>query len=84
MANSLGVDGMRYALGSSRDVPPDIYEMLPSCVPATHLGALGDELDARALGKLVDHGSALWAGRDNELSKGHLQESPGHGGDKGA
>src|SRR3989440_10160555 len=36
-ANVLGMDGIRYVLESSKNLPIDFFIMLPSCVPATHL-----------------------------------------------
>ena len=40
-ANVLGLDGIRYVLESSRDLPVDFFIMLPSCVPATPLETPG-------------------------------------------
>src|SRR5262245_16889780 len=34
-ANVLGLDGIRYVIDSSRNLPLDVFIMLPSCVPAT-------------------------------------------------
>src|SRR5881394_2033290 len=36
-ANVLGMDGIRYVLESSKNLPIDFFIMLPSCIPATHL-----------------------------------------------
>ena len=36
-ANVLGLDGIRYVLESSKNLPLDFFIMLPSCVPATAL-----------------------------------------------
>src|ERR1700745_2446202 len=36
-ANVLALDGIRYVLESSKNLPLDFFIMLPSCVPATHL-----------------------------------------------
>ena len=40
-ANVLGMDGIRYVLESSKNLPIDFFIMLPSCVPATHLETAG-------------------------------------------
>lgn len=50
IANVLGVDGIQYMLESSKNLPFDIYFMLPSCVPATefeHSGAILKAEDLR-------------------------------------
>jgi adenine deaminase len=40
-ANVLGLDGIRYVLESSKNLPLDFFIMLPSCVPATALETAG-------------------------------------------
>lgn len=45
-ANVLGLDGIRYVLESSRDLPLEVFLMLPSCVPATPFETAGAELTA--------------------------------------
>lgn len=49
IANVMGEDGIRYILESCENLPLDIYLMLPSCVPATHLETSGARLNAREL-----------------------------------
>src|ERR1700685_2578635 len=53
-ANVLGLDGIRYVLESSKNLPLDFFIMLPSCVPATHLETAGAKLSADDL-KLMMH-----------------------------
>src|SRR6516225_9152215 len=53
-ANVLGLDGIRYVLESSKNLPLDFFIMLPSCVPATHLETSGAKLTADDL-KLMMH-----------------------------
>lgn len=55
IANVLGVRGIRYMLDSSAFIPLDVYLMLPSCVPATHMGTSGATLSAEDLVPLWDH-----------------------------
>src|SRR5215472_17772108 len=43
-ANVLGLDGIRYVLESSKNLPLDFFIMLPSCVPATSLETAGARL----------------------------------------
>jgi adenine deaminase len=54
IANVLGADGIRYMLESSRHVPLNVYDMLPSCVPATKMETSGAVLDADSLKELMD------------------------------
>jgi len=53
IANVLGLEGILYMLESSHGVPLNVYLMLSSCVPATHLETSGAELDADALSSLM-------------------------------
>ncbi len=52
-ANVLGLDGIRYVLESSKNLPLDFFIMLPSCVPATHLETAGARLTADDLKLMI-------------------------------
>src|SRR6185503_15050570 len=52
-ANVLGLDGIRYVLESSRNLPIDFFIMLPSCVPATALESAGARLTADDLRLMI-------------------------------
>ncbi len=52
-ANVLGLDGIRYVLESSKNLPLDFFIMLPSCVPATHLETSGARLTADDLALMI-------------------------------
>ncbi|MEP6662582.1 MAG: adenine deaminase, partial [Verrucomicrobiota bacterium] len=52
-ANVLGLEGIRYVLASSENLPVDFFIMLPSCVPATHLETAGAKLTADNLSSLI-------------------------------
>ena len=79
-ANVLGLDGIRYALESSRGLPVDFFIMLPSCVPATPLESAGARLTADDL-RLMIHDErvagiaelmnypGVFLGRESELAK---------------
>lgn len=79
-ANVLGLDGIRYVLESSRNLPLDFFIMLPSCVPATHLETAGalitaDDLklmmaDERIAGvaELMNY-PGVYLGAEGELAK---------------
>jgi len=47
LANVLGLDGIRWLLETTRDLPLDIRCMMPSCVPATHLETSGATITAQ-------------------------------------
>ena len=52
-ANVLGLDGIRYVLESSRNLPVDFFVMLPSCVPATTFETAGARLTADDLKLMI-------------------------------
>ena len=52
-ANVLGLDGIRYVLESTKNLPLDFFIMLPSCVPATHLETAGARLTADDLKLMI-------------------------------
>ena len=49
IANVAGVEGIRYMMEASKDLPLDIFYMLPSCVPATGMDESGADLKAEDL-----------------------------------
>lgn len=57
IANVWGEAGVRYMLESSRNLPLNVFIMLPSCVPATNLETAGAALDADALAGLMQEES---------------------------
>jgi len=46
ITNVKGLEGARYILDCARSLPLDLYFMVPSCVPATHLETAGARLTA--------------------------------------
>jgi adenine deaminase len=54
IANVMGLDGVRYMLRESTDIPFDMFFMAPSCVPATHLETSGATLSVSDLKKLLE------------------------------
>lgn len=52
-ANVLGMDGIRYVLESSKNLPIDFFVMLPSCVPATEFETAGARFTADDLALLI-------------------------------
>ena len=79
-ANVLGLDGVRYVLESSKNLPVDFFVMLPSCVPATAFETAGAQLtaddlrlmmaDERIAGvaELMNY-PAVYLGTESELAK---------------
>jgi len=53
VANVAGLDGVRWLLDASQDLPLAVLVMAPSCVPATLLATTGGELDAADLEELA-------------------------------
>ena len=54
IANVLGLEGVRYMLRASRDLPLDCYFMASSCVPATGLETAGASLGPAAIASLLE------------------------------
>jgi adenine deaminase len=55
IANVKGREGIDYMLAADREIPLDLFVMIPSCVPATHLETSGALLDARDIQELIHH-----------------------------
>lgn len=62
VANVLGIEGIRYLIDESKNLPVDIRIMLPSCVPATFFENSGAVLDFETLNKLKDDEKILGLG----------------------
>lgn len=54
IANVCGLEGIRYMLDASADLPLNVRIMLPSCVPATPFENSGARLEAKELAELID------------------------------
>lgn len=53
IANVLGVAGVRYMLAAGQQSPLDVFIMVPSCVPATHMETAGAALTANDMAPLL-------------------------------
>lgn len=62
IANVCGVDGIKYMLEASENLPLDMYFMLPSCVPATPFDEAGAVLKSADLKALYSHERVLGLG----------------------
>jgi adenine deaminase len=59
IANVLGREGIRFMAESARNVPLNVFLMLPSCVPATHMETSGAILKAADLKPLLQEPWAI-------------------------
>lgn len=62
IANVCGLEGIRFMIDASENLPLDIFFMLPSCVPATPFENSGAVLEASDLEELIDHPKVLGLG----------------------
>ncbi|MDR2353545.1 MAG: adenine deaminase [Deltaproteobacteria bacterium] len=62
IANVAGIEGIKFFLETTEEAPIDIYVMLPSCVPASHLDSGGATLTAEDLAPLLTHPRVLGLG----------------------
>ena len=62
IANVKGLDGIKYMIESSENLPLDVYIMLPSCVPATIFETSGAILEAEDLEGFMQHERVLGLG----------------------
>lgn len=59
MGNVSGVEGIKFMLNNSKNIPLDVFIMLPSCVPATPFENAGAILKAADLEALFNHKRVL-------------------------
>ena len=59
IANVMGLDGIRFMAESAKGVPLNVFIMLPSCVPATHMETSGAILTANHLRPLFKEAWAI-------------------------
>ncbi len=69
IANVRGIEGIKYMIDASRDLPLDVYFMIPSCVPATSFENSGATLKAKDIKELIDF--------ERVLGLGELMDYPG-------
>ena len=61
-ANVSGTDGIDYIMDQTEDAPANVYVMMPSCVPATHVDDNGCTLTAGKMKGYLDHPRILGLG----------------------
>lgn len=59
IANVCGTDGFDYILDSTKDLPIDVYIMISSCVPATHVDEAGAVIDSKTVEKYLENDRVL-------------------------
>lgn len=76
IANVKGMEGIEYMIEESKDLPVEMYFMLPSCVPSGDFETSGAILLAKDLEALINH--------DRVLGLGEMMDFPGllNGSDK--
>jgi len=62
IANVLGLEGLRYMMDSTKDLPLNVFFMLPSCVPSTDLETSGSRLNAEDLKLFLERREVLGLG----------------------
>lgn len=62
IANVKGIEGIEYIIKDSKNLPLDVYIMLPSCVPSTSFENSGAILEAEDLKLLLDNDVVLGLG----------------------
>ncbi len=62
IVNVMGLAGLQYILESTAKLPLDVFVMLPSCVPATHLESSGAVVTAEEMAKWINHPRILGVG----------------------
>ena len=62
IANISGIDGVRFMVESSRDLPLEVHVMIPSCVPATAYENNGATIDVADIETLKDMPGILGLG----------------------
>jgi len=62
IVNVMGLDGLQYMLSASAGLPIDMYFMVPSCVPATHLETAGAIVTAQQMQAWIDNPRVLGIG----------------------
>jgi len=53
IANVMGMEGIRYILEASRDIPLNLFITASSCVPSTHLETSGASFSTKEIGELL-------------------------------
>ena len=69
IANVAGFEGMRFVIDWASKLPLDMFFMVPSCVPATHLETSGAEISAQDIAKVL-----RWR---NVIGLGEMMNFPG-------
>ncbi len=62
IANVFGIEGIKYMIESAKQVPLDVYMMIPSCVPATTFETSGSKINAKDVAKLTKLDNILGLG----------------------
>ena len=59
IANVCGTKGIDYILDSTKELPLDVYVMIPSCVPATYVDEAGAVITSKEVEQYIDYERVL-------------------------
>ncbi|MBN2540858.1 MAG: adenine deaminase [Bacilli bacterium] len=62
IANVCGKTGIEYMIASAKEVPLDVFMMIPSCVPATNFETSGATLGSQEIKEMKDYPTVLGLG----------------------
>jgi adenine deaminase len=62
LANVCGLDGLRYVMDSTHQLPLDVFLLAPSCVPATNLETSGAEINLEDIKEVLKWPEAIGLG----------------------
>lgn len=71
IVNVMGLSGLEYMLAASENLPIDIYYMLLSYVPATHLETSGAIITANEMRECIRSSAHSRDRRNDEFSRSH-------------
>ncbi len=62
IVNVMGLEGLKFMIDSTAGLPLDVFFMIPSCVPATHLETSGATITAENMEMWINHPRVLGVG----------------------
>ena len=69
ITNVSGIDGIEFVMKWARDLPLDMFFMVPSCVPATHMETSGAEIEDSDIKRILK--------QKNVIGLGEMMNFPG-------
>ncbi|MDX9917148.1 MAG: adenine deaminase [Gudongella sp.] len=69
IANVCGIEGIRFMMDSTKNLPLNVLFMIPSCVPSSEFETSGARIEAEDISRLIDD--------DRVLGLGEMMDYPG-------